>query len=676
LAAAGIAVAGIKVGEIRGDALEGRIDSTEAGMSKILGLLNPIKRQIERLEKSLQQNNRDLNGLNRDYKILEGKTKNLNDIAAEARSNASKALAGVERLDPKVKNLNDIAAEARSNASKALVELSTTVTPKLKQLNDIAAEARSNASKALVELSTTVTPKLKQLNDITAEARSNASKALTGLTPLNKQISEANAAANKANAAATKAINDAATALKTKATPGPKGDKGATGERGLKGDRGERGPAGATGATGLRGATGAMGAPGATGLRGAPGVDGRPGRDGVDGKPGVPGVDGRPGRDGVDGKPGVPGVDGRLGRDGRDGKDGKDGKDVDSAIVAEIRARLNDIQSKVTPLPALAATVNKLPDTINNVPNSETFKSAVANGTCRTLQPGGCMRKEFDGVGDSLNKQSSLLDKLNAAMQALDLTLLTTINNKLGSQIPNGGISGLLNKMNNLAGKTWDFLQIDRVLSVLTYITALHNAYMLSNNLAQTLFSAIGNVLDVFGIKDKEGSPLDVGQFVSQWTENFFKRLFGVAAVEGIKAEWKKLNRIYQAASNVIWSVQSIFDSMRSLTEIAIENTGKIGNALRRAGVVFENAYSTLTEKATARNRWQKQMDRFTEGVEVAENVISNIDSAASEVKSIQDTAKELKEQQKEFKESVKAFQDSESAKEAQSKIISKAPQL
>jgi hypothetical protein len=122
--------------------------------------------------------------------------------------------------------------------------------------------------------------------------------------------------------------------------------------------------------------------------------------------------------------------------------------------------------------------------------------------------------------------------------------------------------------------------------------------------------------------------------------------------------------------------VQSIFDSMRSLTNIAIENTGKVGNALRKAGVVFENAYGNLVEKATARNTWQKKMDDFSQGISGIQNVISNVDSAASEVLSIQDTVKELKTQQKEFDDSVIAFKDDADSKETTSKTASVAPQL
>lgn len=230
--------------------------------------------------------------------------------------------------------------------------------------------------------------------------------------------------------------------------------------------------------------------------------------------------------------------------------------------------------------------------------------------------------------------------------------------------------------MLDLGKRTWDFLQIDRVLQVLTYVTALHNAYFLSSSLGSTLFSAFSNVLAAIGIKDSEDQPLNVGEIVGNWTENFFKSIFGVQVVDGIKAEWKKASRVYQAASNIIWSVQSIFDSSRSLLDLAIENTGKIGNALRQAGVVLENAYGPLVERATARNRFHQRLDDFTNGVSGVENVISNIDSAASEVLSIQETVGQIQEQRAEFQASVDAFKSDQATKETQSKTASTAPQL
>ena len=640
----------------RFDAMDQLVDSHSTALSQNLGFL-------QRHEKRLD--------------TLEPKVKNLNDIAAEARSNASKALVGLEALEPKIDNLNDIAAQANSNASKGLNKVEA-LEPKVKSLNDSAAQANSNASKALNKVEV-LEPKVKSLNDSAAQANSNASKALTGISSIETKLKQLNDLTAQANSNASKALQKAP-------VPGPAGPAGKPGKDGAPGKDGKQGiagvtgptgipgsagatgatgPAGAPGAVGKTGATGAPGVAGAPGRQGVPGIAGAPGKQGVPGKDGAPGKQGVPGKDGAPGKQGAPGVAGAPGKDGAPGRDGIDGKDAEDVDLSGIEAKLEEISNLVIPIPGL----------ITKLPAQESFKAGVAEGTCRTTQPGGCMAKRFDGLDGLGNSANTKLDGVNATLEAAQFSQLGVINRKLGPELP-GGVSTVLDKAGKLVGKTWDLLQIDRVLNILNLLTSMHNAYMLSSSLFQTLFSAIANVLDVFGIEDKDGNALDVNSIVGKWTEDLFKRAFGVATVEGIKAEWKQLNRIYQAASNVIWSVQSIFDSTRSLMNIAIENTGKIGNALRRSGAVFENAYGNLVEKATARNRWQKNLDDFTQGVSLIESVISTVDSAASEVLSIQSTAKELVTQQKELNDSIDAFKKDLDDKETTTKEASKAPQL
>jgi hypothetical protein len=584
-------------------------------------------------------------------------------VAAEARSNAGKAINEINNsINPKLKSFNDLIAQANSNASKALSEISTAINPRLKSFNDLIAQANSNASKALNEISTAINPRLTRFNDLIAQGNSNASKALTGLRTV--------------EAMATKA-------LQTKAIPGPAGTPG---KAGAPGKDGKQGVAGAPGKAGAPGPAGAPGRAGAPGVAGAPGRNGAPGIAGVPGLAGTPGKDGAPGKDG---KPGLAGAPGKDGKPGRDGKDGKDGKDVDDKVVAEIRAKLRGINDQLVPLAAMTVVLNGIPKTISNLPNTETFQAAVAAGTCRTTQPGGCMRKITDPIQDGVNSNSSKLDKLNAAMQGLDLAAtarmsrkLDLMDAKLGPQIP-GGIAGRLLKVFDVTRRMWDFLQIDRILNLFTWIGVMHNALMLSNSVGSTLFSAIDTWLKITGFKltvmGDDGKPkvdVDSREAFNSWSLSFANAVFGEENVKAINTAWTKANRIYQAASNVMWSMQSIFDSTRSLLNLAIDHTGKIGNALRKAGVVFENAYGNMVEKATSRNLWQKRVDDFAEGLSQVENVISTVDSVGSEVLSIKDTISQLKDQQKEFKDSVtdgKKFMDELEAKQ---KKASEAVQL
>lgn len=268
----------------------------------------------------------------------------------------------------------------------------------------------------------------------------------------------------------------------------------------------------------------------------------------------------------------------------------------------------------------------------------ENISNAAAAGTCKTTQPGGCTRKEFD---DIKNNQSDIKNKLeqmgqgaDAAAQAAQLALLNTINTKLGSQLP-GGISNFLQTFFNSFNKLAQWLHLDRVLNVLTFAATLHNAYMLSSSLTQTFFSMVSNVLAAVGIKDKDDNPLDISSIVGTNLDNLFKAVLGVETVDGIKTEWKKYSRIYQAAANIIWSLQSIGYSILSALEIIGSWIAWIGNALKKWGTVGEKAYRWMNPEVNFQNR-------FFTAIDTAENIVSNIDNVASEVLSIQETINQL----------------------------------
>jgi len=121
-------------------------------------------------------------------------------------------------------------------------------------------------------------------------------------------------------------------------------------------------------------------------------------------------------------------------------------------------------------------------------------------------------------------------------LNGLDLGLLKVIDNKLGKQVP-GGISGKLNRFTK-------WLQLDRVLNVLTWINTLHNAYMLSSSLGDTLFSVVDNIANLF-FKDEENLDIDSKSIIGGAIDDVAKNLFGVETWKGMKTTWKQWNRIY-----------------------------------------------------------------------------------------------------------------------------------
>jgi hypothetical protein len=310
-----------------------------------------------------------------------------------------------------------------------------------------------------------------------------------------------------------------------------------------------------------------------------------------------------------------------------------------------------------------------------------------------SVPPGGSTGNPCEGnacassIRDAVKGNSNKLDGLNAALNGLDLAglgevlkRLDKIDEKLGPQIPNGGISNFLQGFLERFNKVANWLHLDRVLNVLIWWQTLHNAYMLSNNLGQTLTSAFSNVLAALGFKDAEGNPFDITAIIGTTFDNFAKSALGEKEWGSIKAEWKRFNRIYQAGANILNSVQSIGHSVLGGLNVVGSWNAQIGNALRKWGAVGERAYNWMNPQVNFQNR-------FFTALETVENVVSQIDQIASEVLSAQENVKQIGEQSKELFDSLGQNDNSKQSKEVPeaqkikaqaeaSKVVSKGQDL
>lgn len=315
--------------------------------------------------------------------------------------------------------------------------------------------------------------------------------------------------------------------------------------------------------------------------------------------------------------------------------------------------KLDEITAKLGLIPALTANTIR-PD----IPSAEQINNAVQQGNCRSLN-GGCsgraMNQQTGDIRDAINQANNdLLDKINTGANAAQLALLGTINTKLGDQLP-GGLSATF-------GRLWKTLQVDRILSILTFITTMHNAAMLSNSIAQTLFGAFDNIAQAAGFKweNEKGEDVGFGGIISEWTTNFFKGIFGEETFNNLSATWKRANRIYQAAANIANSVRSMIDSVRSIGEFIAENTGRIGNALKRFGVVGDDAYRWMPEQVNGQSLWVQKLQNL-------EDAASGIEMVTGEVASIAQNVNEIKEQSDIFK---KSLEDSPKKEQTENKAV------
>ncbi|OUC11588.1 MAG: hypothetical protein B0A82_26915 [Alkalinema sp. CACIAM 70d] len=194
------------------------------------------------------------------------------------------------------------------------------------------------------------------------------------------------------------------------------------------------------------------------------------------------------------------------------------------------------------------------------------------------------------------------------------------------------------------------------VMQVIEAATALHNAAMLSSNLAQTLGDLTSQVSTValrwLKVIDAE-QTIDLNETIGGTIDDALKGMLGEQTWNGTKDTFKKLNRVVSTASNIVWSVRSMMDSAQSIAEFTAENTGRIGNALKKFGVVGERAYPWMAEKVNAQTAWQRKFQNFNDGIQNLDDAASSLSSVTGEIISIQDEFQQLKEQKDQFKQAL-----------------------
>ncbi|MEB3338969.1 MAG: collagen-like protein [Leptolyngbyaceae bacterium] len=341
-----------------------------------------------------------------------------------------------------------------------------------------------------------------------------------------------------------------------------------------------------------------------------------PGPRGARGPMGMTGLAGAPGKDGAPGRSGAPGRDGAP---GKDGKDGINGGGID-------RATLDALKTAIATVRATTITI------VNNVTNNN-------SADIKRLE------KKVDATpaitaGIVLAGLTPTLKNIQANQGAMTGALSTIQAN----------LNNLKNNMEKGFKKIMGGIDFMKIIDVLTLITSFHNALMLSRSIGETLIQVIENGLQMFGIKATEnGEDLTVSKVLGRKFEDAMKATFGATQWAQIVATWKGLNNIYTSAANIAWNIRAMFDSTNSIVSWTAENTGKIGNALKRFGVVGEKAYGRMPEQVTAMNAFQQRL-------EALEDTASGLEMVSSEVLSIQQNVAEFKEQRDKFEQSIVEF--------------------
>jgi hypothetical protein len=243
-----------------------------------------------------------------------------------------------------------------------------------------------------------------------------------------------------------------------------------------------------------------------------------------------------------------------------------------------------------------------------------------------------------------LNNQQLINNKLDA---------LTTGANLGAEAVSLKAIMDKLNLMQGFAEKAWEMSRIQKLLNVITTIAVLHNVMMLSRDVAETFGYVASQALQIIGIKDEEGNPLDINSLVGGSIENLVISLVGEDVYSDARESFKKANRMVQIGSSIVWSVRSIADAGLELQQWIGENTGKIGNALKRYGVVGEDAYKWMSPNPRARNRIRDKFQRVYDGAEALEDTASSYAQVTGNILEIGEEFNQIREQKDNFRDEV-----------------------
>ena len=307
-----------------------------------------------------------------------------------------------------------------------------------------------------------------------------------------------------------------------------------------------------------------------------------------------------------------------------------------------IKEKLDNLPSKED----IALIVGGL-DIVQQITNAT---ASGLNPLCQahTLQPSIDRNNTNTGLA-----RAAILGQGQVTQTAVNTANATLTHSTWGLQaIVTNGAYGL-QKIQGFAETAWKVTRADKIMAGVTMALTIHNAMMLSNNLASTISEALNMSLNALGIRNEEDKEIDIGTAVRNKINEVMSSILGAENYAALTARIAKANRIYQTGINLLDTTYSLFDSARTVAELTAENTGKIGNALRESGAVYEDAYDEFLEKVNPQNASQRKLEKFREGLESVENVFDTVSQISGSVVETKENIQQIKEEKNNLVEEI-----------------------
>ncbi len=263
--------------------------------------------------------------------------------------------------------------------------------------------------------------------------------------------------------------------------------------------------------------------------------------------------------------------------------------------------------------------------------------------------------------------QSALIQKsVNATRNAVNATrnIVQTVNNTL-------------NQTKGFIEKAWSFTRLGKVLDLVQTYLLLHNAAMLSRNLGSSIGNGLSAVINntINLVKKEDGSNIDINQALGNNLESFLSNLLGAETYQDLNENFKRSSRILNAAANIINTIQLALAGLAEGLELLGNYTGKIGNALKRAGAVFENSYQWMSENFRVRTGRLGRIQGIIDNLQQTEEVVSDLENVTSEFLEVTENVSQMRKEVNTIRNEVTKQEEESTEKATESKSASQGAQ-
>ncbi len=182
--------------------------------------------------------------------------------------------------------------------------------------------------------------------------------------------------------------------------------------------------------------------------------------------------------------------------------------------------------------------------------------------------------------------------------------------------------------------------------------------------------------LNVFGISDEDGNPIDISGMVGGFVSSGIQRVIGAELYQGLSEGWKKTSAIYTSAMNIYELMTNSMAGIAEGLEIASQYTGKIGNALKKGGVILENAYEWMDENIRVKTGRLGAVQKVIDGIQTTEEVVSNLTEITEQVQETQENINQITEEFDSIRTNVTENETNKKTAEDTGKANSESPDL